>query len=176
MPIRPALIGYRATGKTTVGSMLADRMGVPWIDTDAEIVERAGCSIAEIFAERGEAAFRDLESQVVKDVTQRPDVVLSFGGGAILRPENRQHIIDRCQPIVWLQAKVETIYQRIYQDAASASQRPNLTSQGGMEEIRTVLSQRLPLYESCATISLDTETHSLESLVEAIVTHLDPPT
>ncbi len=164
----PALIGYRATGKTTVGRLLADRLGCQCIDTDAEIVRRAGCSIAQIFASQGETAFRDLESQIIDDITQRRHVVLSLGGGAILRPENRQKIIGRCRPIVWLQANVETIYERINQDAGSTSQRPNLTNQGGIEEVRQVLQQRMRLYEECSTLSLDTETRSPEQLVIVI--------
>ena len=164
----PALIGYRATGKTTVGKLLAERLGFECIDTDAEIVRRAGCSISDIFESQGETAFRDLESQVVDDVTQRDSVVLSFGGGAILRGENREWIIGRCQPVVWLQASVETIHQRIHKDAASLAQRPNLTSQGGIDEIRSVLQQRWALYEQCATMSLDTEELTPDQLAATI--------
>lgn len=163
----PALIGYRATGKTVVGNFLAQHLGFPCIDTDVEIVKRAGCSIAEIFANQGEDAFRDLESQVIDEMTQRSQIVLSLGGGAILREANRQ-FIARCDPVVWLQAAVQTIADRIAADTVSGSQRPNLTSKGGIAEIQQVLEQRTPLYDACATMCLETETQTPESLAKAI--------
>lgn len=164
----PALIGYRATGKTTVGKLLAARLGFECVDTDTEIVRRAGCSISEIFAHQGESAFRDLECQIVDEMTQREQIVLSLGGGAILRESNRQYISSRCDPVVWLCASVETIAKRIANDAASSSQRPNLTTRGGIVEIREILDQRLPLYESCSTVSFDTEASTPERLAELI--------
>lgn len=170
----PAFIGYRATGKTTVGNLLAARLGCKCVDTDAEIVKRAGCSIAEVFATQGEAAFRDLETLVVDEMTQCDEIVLSLGGGAILREINRQFITSRCHPIVWLQASVATIAQRIATDTSSSAQRPNLTSKGGEDEIREILKQRWPLYENTATLSFDTEQQSPEQLADAIFRLMAP--
>ena len=164
----PALIGYRATGKTTVGQLLASRLGFEFVDTDAEVVKRAGHSIADIFAKQGEPAFRDLESQVVDAMTQRRSIVLSLGGGAVLRSDNRQRIMSRCDPVVWLTASPQTIAKRISADEATSAQRPNLTSKGGLEEVREVLGSRIPLYESCATMTLDSETISPEELAAEI--------
>ena len=86
------LIGLRGTGKTTVARLIAERLGWPWFDADAEIEARAGKSIAEIFAAEGEPAFRDRESQVVADLAQRDHSVLALGGGAVMRPANREAI------------------------------------------------------------------------------------
>lgn len=84
------LIGYRATGKTTVARLLSEQLGWPWVDLDVEIERLAGKSIAQIFAEDGEPAFRDLESQVVADFCARQGWIIAAGGGAPLRMENRQ--------------------------------------------------------------------------------------
>lgn len=164
----PALIGYRATGKTSVGNLLAQMLGWKCVDTDAEIVKRAGCSIAEMFRQQGEGAFRDLESLVIDEVTQQPEVVVSLGGGAILREQNRNCINKRCSPVVWLQASVETIEARIHADSLSASQRPNLTKQGGILEIQQILKERTPLYASTATICFDTELQSPAEIADRI--------
>ena len=164
----PALIGYRATGKTSVGTILADLLGCKCVDTDAEIVRKAGCSIAEIFATRGESTFRDLECVVVEEVTRRKDVVISFGGGVVVREENRRTIIGRCHPVVWLQATAETIDRRIHGDQASREQRPKLTQQGGLDEIRLVLQQRRELYEACATLVLDSEVHAPDQIAQLV--------
>ena len=166
--MNPALIGYRASGKTVVGMLLAEMLGFECVDADVVLVERAGCSIADIFANQGEEAFRDLESEVIDSITQRKDVVLSLGGGAILRERNRELIVSRCSPVTWLQATVETIAARIDADAVSKSQRPNLTGKGGVEEIREVLKFRTPLYESCASLLLDTENKAPAELAKAI--------
>src|SRR5688500_16237666 len=95
------LIGYRGTGKTTVARLLAERLGWPWLDADDEIERRAGKSIAEIFADGGEAGFRDLESHVLAEIVHRDRHVLALGGGAILRAENRA-MIKQSSTVVWL--------------------------------------------------------------------------
>ena len=87
-----ALIGYRGAGKTTVAAELARRLGWDWIDADVEIERRAGKSIAAIFADSGEPAFRELEAAVVADLSRRDRAVLALGGGAVLRDDNRQAI------------------------------------------------------------------------------------
>ena len=95
------LIGYRATGKTTLARLLAERLGWDWIDADVEIERRAGKSIARIFAEQGEPAFRDLEAQVIADLCRRDRLVLAAGGGAPLRPESRRAMREAGK-VVWL--------------------------------------------------------------------------
>ncbi len=126
------LIGYRGSGKTTLGRKLADKLWLKFIDTDVLISERAGTTIAAIFASRGEAAFRDLESAVITEVAARDGQVIALGGGAILRPENlaalRQNKNAR---IIYLYATPETLAQRIANDPNTAANRPPLTSAGG---------------------------------------------
>jgi shikimate kinase len=95
------LIGYRATGKTTLARLLAQRLGWEWIDADVEIERRAGKSIARVFAEEGEPAFRDLEAQTIADLCLRSNLVVAAGGGAPLRLASRQAMRD-AGPVVWL--------------------------------------------------------------------------
>ncbi len=166
MPL--ALIGYRGTGKTTIAQILAKRLGFDWIDADVEVEERAGKSIAEIFAASGEEAFRDLEAEVVADLCQRERTVLALGGGAILREENRK-CLAQCQPIVWLQASAETIAQRLGTDPMTAGRRPNLTNRGGLHEIEQMLATRDPIYRACATLEVDTEGKAPAQIVDEIV-------
>ena len=151
-----ALIGYRGTGKTTVAQILARQLKWDWVDADVEVELRAGKSIAAIFADEGEPAFRDLESLVVADLCTRERTVLALGGGAILRETNREKIAA-CQAVVWLQASAEVLAERITRDAATAGRRPNLTNHDGRTEIEVLLAQREPFYRTCATLEVDTE-------------------
>jgi shikimate kinase len=165
------LIGYRGTGKTTVAALLAERLGWPWHDADEEIERRAGCTIAEIFARSGEPGFRDLEAIVVAHLASLPQAVVSLGGGAILREENRR-VIAGTGKTVWLQANVETIERRITADASTSQRRPNLTAQGGIEEIRRLLAAREPAYRQCAHITVNTEKKSPAVLADEILAAL----
>jgi shikimate kinase len=150
------LIGYRGTGKTAVAPLLANRLGYHWIDADDEIERRAGKGIAAIFAEDGEPAFRDWESRVVAELAARARTVVALGGGAVLREANRSAIAS-AGPVVWLTANVATIMARLERDASTASRRPNLTTIGGRAEVQLVLAERVPLYQACATLVVDTE-------------------
>src|SRR5208283_10092 len=97
------LIGYRATGKTTLARHLAQRLGWDWIDADVEVEQRAGKSIARVFAEDGEPAFRDLEAAVIADLCRKPRLVLAAGGGAPMREESRRSM-RQSGHVVWLTA------------------------------------------------------------------------
>jgi len=162
------LIGYRGTGKTTVAKCLARRLGWDWIDADVEIERRAGKSIAEIFAQQGEEAFRDLETEVVADLTAGDSQILALGGGAILREENRRRIAS-AGTVVWLKASAETIHARITADATTAGRRPNLTASGGMAEIRELLDFRTPIYRQCADLQIDTDERTPDEIAEEII-------
>jgi shikimate kinase len=151
-----ALIGYRGSGKTTVAQRLALRLGWEWMDADVEVELRAGKSIAGVFADDGEAAFRDLEARAVQELCGRRRVVLALGGGAVLREDNRT-AIAQCGAVVWLQASVESLQQRIAEDATTSARRPNLTAAGGAAEIERLLAERTPYYRGCATLEVDTE-------------------
>jgi shikimate kinase len=162
------LIGSRGTGKTTVARLLAERLGWPSFDADVEIESRAGKSIAQIFADEGEGAFRDWETRVVADLAARERCVLALGGGAVVRPENRQ-AIARQGRVVWLQASPETVWERIQGDHASVPRRPNLTPQGGITEIIATLDARKAIYRQCAHLEVDTEGRMPQEVAEAIL-------
>jgi shikimate kinase len=162
------LIGYRATGKTTLARRLAGRLGWSWIDADVEIERRAGKSIARIFAEGGEPAFRQLEAEVIADVCRQDRLVLAAGGGAPLRPENRQ-AMRGCGQVVWLTASPATILARMSADATTADRRPSLTGRDPLDEILELLARRDPIYRELAHLVVDTEGKTPEQLTEEIL-------
>jgi shikimate kinase len=171
------LIGYRATGKTTLARFLAGRLGWDWIDADEEIERRAGKSIARMFAEQGEPAFRDLEAEVIAELCSRSRLVLATGGGAPLREESRRAM--RAGPsdgtggqVVWLTAPPETILARMTGDASTADRRPSLTNRPPLEEIVQLLGRREPVYRETAHLIVDTDGKSPEALAEAILVGL----
>ncbi len=166
------LIGYRGSGKTTMAQLLAARLGRNWIDADDLVEARAGKTIAAIFAEDGEATFRNWEAQVVAELCGRTQTVIGLGGGAVLREESRR-AIQAAGPVVWLTASVETIQERMTADASTASRRPNLTAAGGRIEIEKVLAVRTPIYRACATIVVDTEGKEPSEVADEIVAQLN---
>ncbi|REK30150.1 MAG: shikimate kinase [Planctomycetota bacterium] len=166
------LIGYRGTGKTTVAQILAERLGWPTCDTDIDIVASAGRSIAEIFAADGEKSFRDRETAAVMAALAEPGRVVSLGGGAVLREENRRALAAATTRVVWLTAAAETILTRLSADPATAEQRPNLTADGGLQEIRQVLAEREPIYRECADLEVDTEGKDVARVVHEIIERL----
>ena len=161
------LIGYRGSGKSTVAAALATQLGWPWIDADAELERRAGKTIKLMFAEKGELAFRDLESAVLADLVKLDRHIIALGGGVILRGENRRLLVGRGK-VVWLHASAESLLARISGDATTAERRPNLTGQGGLAEIRTLLAERTPLYAACADLKVDAEGKSPAEIAQQI--------
>jgi shikimate kinase len=162
------LIGYRGAGKSTVARVLALTLGWDWIDADVEIELRAGKSIAAIFADDGEGAFRDLESLVVADLCLRQRHVLAVGGGAVLRPENRQ-ALRRAGFVAWLRVSAETVLARLAADPATAARRPNLTAAGGEAEVRQLIEARQPIYDEAADCSIVTDGKSPERIAAEIL-------
>jgi shikimate kinase len=166
------LIGYRATGKTTQARLLAEQLGWDWIDADVEIERRAGKSIARIFAEDGESAFRNLEAEVTAELCSCDRLVVAAGGGAPLRPDNRQAM--RCRgKVVWLKALPETVHARMSADATTVDRRPNLTDQGGLAEIVQLMARREPIYRETADLEIDTEGKPPERVAAEIVRRLE---
>jgi shikimate kinase len=159
------LIGYRGTGKSAVGALVAERLGLPYVAMDPLIVAKAGKTIPEIVEQQGWPAFRDLESEVARELAQRDNQVIDTGGGVIERPEN----IDALQAngcIIWLKASVPTIIARIQND----TQRPSLT--GGKsftEEVTEVLERRTPKYRAAAQHEIDTDRLTPEQVTDKIV-------
>ena len=168
------LIGYRATGKTTLASLLAERLAWDWIDADVEIEARARKPIARIFAEDGEPAFRDLEAQVIHDLCRRERLVLAAGGGAPMRAESR-HTMRASGKVVWLKALPETILARMSGDATTAGRRPSLTRKGPLDEIVHLLAAREPVYREASDLEIDTESKMPEEVTGEILDRLDLP-
>jgi shikimate kinase len=150
-----ALVGYRGTGKTTVGRILAERLAWRFVDADHEVETQAGRSIASIFAELGEPAFRDWEERVLADLTTRKKTVISTGGGAILRETNRARLRS-LGFVVWLTADAATLTKRLGRDPSRVATRPALTSAGTLDEIAHVLAEREPLYREVSDLVVDT--------------------
>lgn len=162
------LTGYRGTGKTSVGRILAERLGRPLIDVDEWIVRRDGRTIAMIFADGGEAEFRELESWAIEEIAQQPAAVVALGGGSILRESNRR-IIASGGFCVWLDASPETLGARIEADAATGDQRPSLSGRGVGEEVRQVMRDREPLYRAASDHRIDTGDRPIEEIVREIL-------
>ncbi|GAB1722517.1 MAG: AAA family ATPase [Nitrospira sp. CR1.1] len=159
------LIGYRGTGKSTVGKILARKLGRTVVSTDAEIVKRANLSVPEIVKQFGWDHFRDLESAVCRDFAARDQLIIDTGGGAILRPENVE-VLQKTGTLVWLTATVDTITRRIGGD----TQRPSLTgTKSFTEEIRDVLTERTPKYQAAATHVVSTDGVSTAAVAERIL-------
>jgi len=162
------LIGYRGTGKSTVGRVVATRLGRPIVSTDKEIIRRAGSSISDIVAAHGWDYFRDLESAVCQELAEQNNLVIDTGGGAILRQQNVD-VLKRNGRLIWLTASVETIAARIGGD----TQRPSLTgTKSHVEEIRDVLTERTPKYQAAADLTIATDGSSVDELATTILKQL----
>ena len=150
------LIGYRGSGKTTIGRKLADRLWQKFVDTDDLVIAAAGKSIKVIFEQEGEKRFRDLETEALRKACSLEDHVIACGGGVVLRDENRELIKDSGLKCIYLRCEPEVLLQRIQSDPLTAANRPSLTGLGGgIEEIITLLKQREPLYREVMTGELD---------------------
>ena len=134
-------------GKTTVGRMLAKRLGKRFVDSDHEIEARTGASIPWIFEIEGEASFRRREAEMICELTAQAGIVLATGGGAILHPENRQYLKKR-GTVIYLRASVDSILQRTSND----KNRPLLQTADPRRRLEELTAQREPLYEEIADI------------------------
>jgi shikimate kinase len=161
------LIGYRGSGKTSIGKRLSSDLWMDFVDTDALIVERAGTAIREIFEAEGEEGFRRRESEVIAEVAARDNYVIAAGGGAILKAENVA-ALKKNGKLVWLKAKPEVLFQHIQADAATDANRPNLTSAGGLEEVQKVLETRTPLYQAAADVTFEVTYLTIEDAAKRL--------
>jgi shikimate kinase len=172
------IIGYRGSGKTTVGRRLADWLGYAFADSDAAVVERfAGMPIKQIWEQHGEPAFRQAEGQVVEELVQQPKCVIALGGGAVIdfngSSAGREAVMSADVLRVYLQADAETLASRIAGDVHSAQSRPSLSGiASAIEEVVTVLAKREPVYRSVADVVVDVARLTPEQAVEAILNHL----
>jgi shikimate kinase len=158
------LIGYRGTGKTTVGKILAERLKWPLVCTDAEIVKKAGLPVPIIIQKKGWDYFRNVESQICVREGKKDRTVLDTGGGAILRKENVEALRQRGR-VFWLTAEVPTIMERI----KTATDRPSLTGKKTyVEEVADVLKERLSLYKAACDHIIPTDERTPEELADEI--------
>ena len=164
------LLGYRGSGKTTIGRRLAERMQMPFVDTDDLVIAMAGRSIREIFEQKGETYFRELESLAVQDVCGR-EAIIALGGGAVLREENRKRLITSPHRRIFLRCEAQSLHDRIHADPRTAENRPSLTHLGGgIEEIRSLLAAREPFYRAVMTEELDVTNLSIDEAVRRLAT------
>lgn len=162
------LIGYRGTGKSTVGKIVTARLGRTLVSTDAEIVKRVGQSIPEIVVLHGWDYFRDLESQVCQELAGRDGLVIDTGGGVILRSQNVE-MLKKTGILFWLTASVDTITKRIGLD----TQRPSLTgTKSFVDEIQDILCERTPKYKAAADHVIATDGRSIVQIANEILVRL----
>ncbi len=164
------LIGYRGSGKSTVGRRLAEKLKRPLVDSD-DLIELQSCmSIKDIFAEKGEPWFRDLEASVVREVSANATqpTIFSLGGGAVLR-ESTQQVLKSSGRCVWLRASAEYLYQRIQTDQATQLRRPNLSQSGGFAEVSDLLEKRTPIYQQLSDQTISVEAKTPDEICDEIV-------
>lgn len=160
------LTGFMGTGKSSVGKMLAKKMGYGYCDLDDVIVEQAGMTINEIFERYGETHFRDLEVKAVNQVSTAENLVVATGGGAVIRKENRERLRSTGF-IVNLEASVEEITARL----SSNTDRPLLKDEKSREKVTAMLKEREPYYAE-ADIRIDTTGKKVEDVVREILFQL----
>ena len=163
------LIGYRATGKTSVGKKLAEAIKWNFVDTDTLIVEKNGKSIKNIVDEKGWDYFRKEEAMVLKEVCSLKNSVVATGGGVVLLKENVD-IMKKNGLIILLKAKFETIKSRIEKDDTSNQNRPPLKQALALDlEIKETLKKREPIYKSLSDISFSTDDLSVSEIVSKVL-------
>lgn len=162
-----SLVGLPGSGKSTVGRQLARRLQLRFSDSDQVIEQRIGCPIREYFEREGETSFRDIEEQVLDELTQQSGV-LSTGGGAVLRDANRQRLHTRGK-VVYLKSTPEELMRRLRHD----TQRPLLQVGDPLQRLRELYTVRDPLYRETAHFVIDTGRPSVATLVNMIVMQLE---
>jgi shikimate kinase len=167
-----AVVGMPGCGKSTVGRHLARQLGMRFVDSDTEIEKRSGTSIRDMFAVQGEDAFRDLEQQVIEDLTQtisaQPGILLATGGGAVLRPSNRDALHSRTH-VVYLRATPEELFRRLRHD----THRPLLQVADPLARLRDLYRERDPLYRRTAHFVVEAARPSVTSLIGMVLMQLE---
>ena len=163
-----ALVGMPGSGKSTVGRQLARKLGCPFVDSDHVIEQRLGCSIKEYFEQQGEAAFRDIESQTLEDLTREFVGVLATGGGAVLREHNRALLRERAT-VCYLRVSPEEIFRRLRHDR----QRPLLQVADPLAKLKELFTQRDPFYQETAHYVIETHRPHIQSMVTMVMSQLE---
>lgn len=165
------LIGYRCSGKTAVGKILARELGMDFLDTDALIEDRAGCSIDKIISSKGWDHFRKIEKRLTAELSGRDDLVIATGGGVVMDEDNVKNLKENAW-IVWLDGKPEVLKNRMDRERRTGKIRPSLTGADPLEEIEQVLSMRRPLYEDAGDLTVDTSSLSIQEASALIIKNL----
>ena len=160
-----ALIGFMGTGKTVIGARLAERLDKKFMEMDELIVQKAGKSIPDIFAEDGEIRFREYEIQICKEVSQKRDVVIACGGGVVLNKINIDYL-KQSSIIICLYTSSEIILQRISKDGKET--RPLLNKPDPLAEIHRLLEFRAPFYNAATEYQIDTSNLNVDEVMEKI--------
>lgn len=163
-----SLIAMPGAGKSTAGRQLAAQLQVPFVDCDTEIEHRIGTSIRSFFEEQGEAAFRDIEEQVLSELLNGEPKVLATGGGAVLRERNRAALRER-STVVYLRAMPEELFRRLRHDR----QRPLLQVADPLKRLRDLFRERDPLYSETAHFTIETGRPSIPALVNMVLMQLE---
>jgi shikimate kinase len=166
--LKLALVGMPGCGKSTVARHLARQLGSPFADSDTEAERRLGMPIRDFFAAHGESAFRDVEQAVIAELTLQPVIVLATGGGAVLRPANRQALHERCT-VLYLRSTPEELFRRLRHD----TQRPLLQVADPLRKLRELYRERDPLYRRCAHFVVETARPSVPSLMNMVLMQLE---
>jgi len=156
------------TGKTTVGRQLSRKLKMSFYDSDRVIERRTGADIPLIFEKEGEAGFRKREEAIIDELTQKNNIILATGGGAVLSAENRAHLKHR-GTVFYLKSNLKTLVERTSKD----KNRPLLHAEEPAEVIlQRLLEQRGPLYEETADYIIETANNSIQRIIQTIIKHL----
>jgi shikimate kinase len=165
------LIGYRGTGKTSVGMALSKRLGKTFCDTDDYIERKVKRPISDMVAQEGWSFFRARENEAIREVSQFEDCVIAAGGGAVLDAENVENLKEN-GVVILLEATTQTILERMRFDKKTEQQRPSLTGKDPYKEIEEVLEFRRPIYQMAMDFSVDTTSKSIEQVLDEIIERL----
>ena len=168
MPLTLSLVGMPGCGKSTVGRHLARQLSLRFIDSDSEIEHRVGMPIRDFFAAQGEAAFRDVEQDVIDALTLRPGHVIATGGGTVLRPSNRDALHSRSH-VFYLRSTAEELYRRLRHD----THRPLLQVPDPLRRLREMYRERDPLYRRTAHFVVESARPSVPAMMGMVLMQLE---
>ena len=165
------LTGYRCSGKTTVGKILAGDLGRRFVDTDKVIEEEIRFSIESCISVNGWEKFREIERRVVAEIALEDNLIIATGGGVVTVPENMTNL-KKNGSVVWLHADPETLRDRMYKDIHNVAARPSLSGKGSLIEIEKILKERSEFYAGSSDHRLNTDDISPVEAAEAIIRKL----
>ncbi len=161
MPPTAVIIGAPGAGKTSVGRRVAERLGLPFADSDHLVEQHAGARVADIFVDQGEAHFRQLEQEAIAEAVRDFDGVLSLGGGAVMTPGTPELLAGI--PVVWLEVDLGEAVSRVGMNASRPLLLGNVRG-----TLATLLRERAPVYEALATVRIQTTGKSLRAVVDDV--------